>query len=68
MADDPKKTAHDRKLISLREPHEVRSWTESLGISEKELRTAVAAVGSSVEKVRKYLRIDLGQAQSLSRH
>ena len=25
MADDPKKTALDRKLISLKEPHEVRS-------------------------------------------
>ncbi|MDM0020196.1 DUF3606 domain-containing protein [Variovorax saccharolyticus] len=68
MADDSKKTAHDRKLISLREPHEVRSWTESLGVSEKDLRSAVAAVGHSVEKVRKYLRIDLGQPPSMSRH
>lgn len=56
MSDEPKKTVHYRKLICLREPHEVRSWTESLGITEKELRTAVAAVGSSPAKVREYLR------------
>jgi len=56
MADDPKKTALDRKLIALNEPHEVRSWTESLGVSEQQLRAAVAAVGNSAEKVRAYLR------------
>lgn len=56
MSDDPKKTGHDRKLISLEEPHEVRSWTESLGVTEMELRAAVAAVGNSAERVREYLR------------
>lgn len=40
----------------LSEPHEVRSWTEALGIDEKTLRAAVAAVGDSAEKVREYLR------------
>lgn len=56
MADDPKKTGLDRKLISLKEPHEVRSWTESLGVTEQQLKAAVAAVGNSAEKVREYLR------------
>ena len=56
MADDPKKTGQDRKRIALSEPHEVRSWTESLGVDEKTLRAAVAAVGDSAEKVREYLR------------
>ena len=56
MSDDLKKTGQDRKRISLKEPHEVRSWTESLGITEQQLKAAVAAVGSSVEKVREYLR------------
>lgn len=55
MADDPKKTGLDRKLIALNEPHEVRSWTESLGVDEETLRAAVAAVGNSAEKVREYL-------------
>ena len=55
-ADDPKKTGLDRKLIALNEPHEVRSWTESLGVDVKTLKAAVAAVGNSAEKVREYLK------------
>ncbi|MDM0002991.1 DUF3606 domain-containing protein [Variovorax sp. J22P240] len=56
MSDDPKKTGQDRRLIALEQPHEVRSWTESLGVSEQQLRAAVAVVGNSADKVRDYLR------------
>jgi hypothetical protein len=56
MADDPKKTGLDRKLISLEERHEVRSWTEALGCTETQLRDAVKAVGNSAEEVREYLK------------
>lgn len=56
MADDPKKTGLDRKLIALNEPHEVLSWTKSLGCTEAQLREAVKAVGSSAEAVRVYLK------------
>jgi hypothetical protein len=56
MADDPKKTALDRKLIALNEPYEVLSWTKSLGCTEAQLRAAVAAVGNSAEAVRVYLK------------
>ena len=55
MADDPKKTGLDRKLIAMHEPHEVRSWMESLKCSEMQLRDAVKAVGNSAEAVRAYL-------------
>lgn len=55
MTDDPKKTALDRKLISLEEPHEVRDWAMSLGCTEDELREAVKAVGHSARAVREYL-------------
>jgi hypothetical protein len=55
MADDPKKTGLDRKLISLNEAHEVRSWTVRFHCTEAELREAVAKVGHSVEKVQEYL-------------
>ena len=55
MTDDPRKTALDRKLISLTEPHELRSWTESLGCSETQLRDAVKEVGNSAEAVRAHL-------------
>ncbi len=56
MSDDPKKTGLDRKLIALDEPHEVRSWTDSLGVTADELREAVKAVGNSAEAVRAYLK------------
>jgi hypothetical protein len=55
MPDDPKKTGSDRKLIALEEKHEVRSWTESLGCTEEQLRQAVKAVGHSADAVRKWL-------------
>lgn len=56
MTDDPKKTGLDRKLIALQEPHEVLSWTKSLGCTEAQLREAVKAVGDSADAVRVYLR------------
>ncbi len=55
MSDDKTAIAHDRHLISLSEPYEVRDWANSLGITEAELREAVAAVGPSADKVREYL-------------
>lgn len=55
MSDDPKKTSLDRKLISLDEEHEVRSWTQSLGCTPEQLREAVKAVGNSADAVRKHL-------------
>ena len=55
MSDDHSKTAQDRHFISLAEHYEVRDWTNSLGVTEVELREAVAAVGSSADKVRQYL-------------
>ncbi len=56
MSDDKAKIGHDRKLINLNEPYEVRDWTQSLGVSEGELRRAVAAVGNSADKVREHLK------------
>jgi hypothetical protein len=55
MSDNPKKTGPDRKLISLDEEHEVRSWTESLGCTPEQLRAAVKAVGHRADDVRAYL-------------
>lgn len=56
MTDDPTKTGLDRKLIALSEPHEVASWTESLGCTAEQLREAVKAVGHSADAVRGYLK------------
>lgn len=47
----------DRDRISLSEDYEVRDWTQSLGVSEDELREAVDAVGNSVDAVRAYLKM-----------
>lgn len=56
MAADPKKTGLDRKLIAMDEPHEVRSWTEALGVTKEQLEAVVKAVGNSAEAVRAYLK------------
>ena len=57
MSDDKTKIGSpDRDRISLSEPHEVRSWTESLGVTEDRLREAVAAVGDRADAVREHLR------------
>ena len=46
----------DRNLISLTEAHEVRYWTEALGISKEELERVVGQVGHSATKVREHLK------------
>lgn len=46
----------DRSRINLSEDWERRYWTEALGISEEQLRTAVKAVGSSADAVRAHLQ------------
>ncbi|MNY74050.1 hypothetical protein D3C86_2129860 [compost metagenome] len=55
MSDNTNDTVHDRNFINLNERYEVRDWTNSLGVTEMELREAVAAVGNSADKVREYL-------------
>jgi hypothetical protein len=57
MADDKTHVGSpDRDRISLGEDYEVRDWTQSLGVSEAELREAVDAVGNSADAVRAYLK------------
>lgn len=56
MPDDTSnRGAQDRARINVNEVHEVRYWTEALGVSEEKLREAVAAVGVSADAVRQYL-------------
>ena len=47
--------AQDRSRINVNEPWEVRHWTQEFGVSEAELREAVAAAGVSVSAVRRHL-------------
>lgn len=58
MADDPRKHKHDRKLISLKQPHERRAWPKRFGVTFERLQYAVVHVGPSVAKVRVFLLDD----------
>jgi hypothetical protein len=56
MADDKTQTGNpDRQRINLSQDYEVRDWSRKFGVSEQELRAAVAAVGSEADAVRKHL-------------
>lgn len=50
-----KKAVADRSRINLEETHEVRYWTETLGVSEALLRELVSRVGNSASAVRRRL-------------
>jgi hypothetical protein len=43
------------RSIDVTDPRDIDYWTETLGVTETELRLAVAAVGSSVQDVRDHL-------------
>lgn len=53
MSDDLKnKGPQDRSRIAMGEEHEVRYWTETLGVSRERLQQAVDKVGNSASAVR----------------
>lgn len=57
MADNLDNTgAQDRARINVHEEHEVRYWTEALGVDAATLRNAVQTVGVSSADVRDYLK------------
>ena len=56
MSDDLKNRGpQDRSQINLNEEHEVRYWTQALGVSKEQLAAAVQAVGTSADRVRAHL-------------
>ena len=56
MADDTSKRGkEDRDRINVNEDYEVRDWAKSLGVSEDELRSAVAKAGPMVKDVKAHL-------------
>lgn len=65
MADDlNNRGPQDRSRINVNEEHELRYWTQSLGISAERLRELVGKVGVSADAVRNELR---GQATETGR-
>lgn len=56
MSDDLKNRGlQDRIRINMNEEHEVRYWTQELGVSREELARAVHSVGVMAADVRKRL-------------
>ena len=56
MADDlAKRGATDRARINVHEAHEVRYWAKELGVTEQELKAAVAKAGVMADAVRRQL-------------
>jgi len=47
--------ARDRTRIMTYEPLEMRYWASTLHCTQPELRVAISAVGSGVDRVREYL-------------
>lgn len=45
----------DRSRINVNEPWELQYWSKHFGVTEDQLRTAVQAVGTSVEAVGRHL-------------
>lgn len=63
MSDDlTKKGQQDRSRIAMHEAHEVRYWTETLGLSKEQLQELVDRVGNSANAVRQELA-KAGQAR-----
>jgi hypothetical protein len=59
MSDDKtNRGAQDRSRISRGQEHNVRYWTQALGVSKEQLGAAVAAVGTSADRVKEHLRQD----------
>jgi len=46
----------DRDRINVNEEHEVRYWTETLGVTRDQLEAAVREVGVMAKDVREHLR------------
>lgn len=56
MSDDlNKRGQQDRSRINVHEEHEVRYWTEALGVNRDQLENAVRQVGPSASAVREHL-------------
>jgi hypothetical protein len=57
MADNPgMRGPRDRERIDIHQEHEVRYWTEKLGVTPEELRDAVEAVGPMASAVEQRVR------------
>jgi fatty acid desaturase len=62
MPDQTGTTSEQARLwINLNRDHQLRYWTEKLGVNARQLRAAIDEVGSSAERVREYLATGRGR-------
>jgi hypothetical protein len=58
MADDRiNRGQQDRYRINIKEAYEVKYWAQALGVSEDQLRSAVAKAGPMVDDVKTHLNL-----------
>jgi hypothetical protein len=64
MADNKaKRGGGDRRLISLSEAYEVRSWAKKFKVTPLKLKAAVKATGRSAKKVEAYIKLQKHKAR-----
>ncbi|MBB3195426.1 DUF3606 domain-containing protein [Roseateles terrae] len=56
MDNKSKVGGQDRTRINIREDYELRDWSKKFGVTPDELKSAVAAVGTSAEAVEAHLK------------
>ena len=57
MGDDLSKSGpRDSTRVNVNEPWERRYWADAFGVSEDELRKAVASIGVQADALRKHFR------------
>jgi len=55
LQETSKQASNERPRIDVHKESDLKYWSERFGISHEKLRQTVAAVGSTVEAVRKHL-------------
>ena len=57
MSDDKKAVGQaDRQRINTNQDYEVRDWAKKFGVSEDQLKSAVAKVGNQADAVERHLK------------
>ena len=57
MSDDKlKRGGQDRQRINIHEAYELRDWAEKFGVSQEQLKDAVARVGDRADEVERFLK------------
>jgi hypothetical protein len=58
MVDNPSSQWSPSHLINIHDQGELQYWTETLNVSEQQLREAVGAVGTDAEAIRRFFASD----------